>query len=533
MPRMPTAAPPFQPTDLPGVLRQAMALHSQGNVDAARTLYRRILSVVPNHFDATHLLGVTYAQTGDQDKALELFSKALSIKPGHPEALFNRGTMYQQQHAHDDAIADFTCVIDEVPGHQGALNNRSVCLEGAGRLEEALADSDSLVALDPENAVFWNNRGKLLGAMMDFEAALTCLNKAVALKPDYAEAFNNRAGVLAEFHRFDEALADYHNALAIRPDFADVKLGKGQLLVQQGNYSEGWPLFECRWQQAGRQQAAAAFDTPPWLGNDDLAGKTILVHAEQGLGDTIQFCRYVPLLAERGARVIVRAQPPVIDLLSSLDGVAHLLRPGDKAPEWDFHCPMMSLPLAFGTMLDTVPDHGPYLSAEPDLVTHWADRLGSGTKPRVAIAWRGNPENSYDRRRRINLCDFVRLLDGNMEWISLHHELTDDEASLIEATPQLTRPLDENTDMTDAAAICAIVDVVISIDTSLAHIAGATGRPTIVMLPFQPDFRWPVNRAETPWYANLTLLHQRADRDWAPVVRAAVAAAAKVVESAG
>ena len=181
-------------------------------------------------------------------------------------------------------------MIDEVPGHQGALNNRSVCLEGAGRLEEALADSDSLVALDPENAVFWNNRGKLLGAMMDFEAALTCLNKAVALKPDYAEAFNNRAGVLAEFHRFDEALADYHSALAIRPDFADVKLGKGQLLVQQGNYSEGWPLFECRWQQAGRQQAAAAFDTPPWLGNDDLAGKTILVHAEQGLGDTIQFC---------------------------------------------------------------------------------------------------------------------------------------------------------------------------------------------------------------------------------------------------
>lgn len=532
MPRMPTAPPPFQPTDLPGVLRQAMALHSQGNIDGARALYRRILGIAPNHFDATHLLGVTHAQKGEQDKALELFSKALSIKPGHPEALFNRGTMYQQQYAHDDAIADFTRVIDQVPGHQGALNNRSVCLEGAGRLEEALADSDRLVALDPENALFWNNHGKLLGAMMDFKAALTFLDKAVTLKPDYPEALNNRAGILAEFHRFDEALADYDRALAIRPDFADVKFGKGQLLVQQGNYSEGWPLVEYRWQQAGRQQAAAEFDTPPWLGETDLAGKTIFVHAEQGLGDTIQFCRYVPLLAQRGARVIVRAQSPVIDLLSSLDGVAQLLRPGDKIPEWDFHCPMMSLPLAFGTLIDSVPDHGPYLSVGSDLVSHWADRLGPGTRPRVAIAWRGNPENSYDRRRRIDLCDLVRLLDGNMEWISLHHDLTDDEASLIEATPQLTRPLDENTDLTDAAAICAVADTVISIDTSLAHIAGATGRPTIVMLPFQPDFRWPADRAETPWYANLTLIHQNADRDWAPVVRAAVTATAKIVESA-
>ena len=533
MPRMPTASPPFQMTDLPGLLRQAMALHSQGNIDAARALYRRILGISPNHFDATHLLGVTYAQTGEHDKALELFSKALSIQPGHPEALFNRGTMYQEQYAHDDAIADFTCVIDKAPDHQGALNNRSVCLEAANRFNEALADSDRLVALDPENAVFWNNRGKLLGAMMDFEAALTCLDKAVGLKPDYVEALNNRAGILAEFHRFDEALSDYDSALSIRPDFSDAKLGKGQLLVQRGNYSEGWPLVEYRWHQAGRQPAAAEFDTPPWLGDTELAGKTILIHAEQGLGDSVQFCRYVPLLAKRGARVIVRAQSPVIDLLSSLDGVAQLLGPGDETPDWDLHCPMMSLPLAFRTMPETVPGHTPYLSVEPKLVNHWADRLGACTKPRVALAWRGNPENKRDRLRSMSLAALVPSLDKEIEWLSLHHELTDDEASLIKATPHLTRPLDENTDLTDAAAVCAVADAVMSIDTSLAHIAGATGRPTIVMLPFQPDFRWPVDRAETPWYANLKLLHQSADRDWEPVVRAAATIAAKVAGSAG
>ena len=533
MPRMPTTSSPFQPTDLPGMLRQAMAFHSQGHIEGARALYQRILGIAPTHFDATHLLGVTYAQTGEHDKALQLFSKALSIQPGHPEALFNRGTLYQRQHATADAIADFTRVIDEVPGHQGALNNRSVCLEAANRFDEALADSDRLVALDPDNAVFWNNRGKLLGAMLDFEAALACLDKAVTLKPDYAEALNNRAGIYAEFHRFDQAMADYDTALALKPDFADLKLGKGQLLVQQGNYSEGWPLFEWRWHQAGRQQAAAAFDTPPWLGDAELAGKAILIHAEQGLGDTIQFCRYIPLLAERGARVIVRAQPPVIDLLSSLDGVDTLLRPGDEAPEWDLHCPMMSLPLAFGTVLDTVPDHGPYLSVEPELVGRWADRLGSGAKPRVAIAWRGNPDNRNDRRRSMQLSGMVPFLDDGIEWLSLHHQLTDDEARLTEATPQLTRPLDEDTDLTDAAAICAVADAVMTIDTSMAHIAGATGRPAVVMLPFQPDFRWPVDRADTPWYANLTLVHQGADRDWAPVVRAAAIAAAKVAGSAG
>ena len=530
MPRMPTTSSPFQPTDLPGMLRQAMAFHSQGHIEGARALYKRILGIAPTHFDATHLLGVTYAQTGEHDKALQLFSKALSIQPGHPEALFNRGTLYQRQHATAEAIADFTRVIDEVPGHQGALNNRSVCLEAANRFDEALADSDRLVALDPDNAVFWNNRGKLLGAMLDFEAALACLDKAVTLKPDYAEALNNRAGIYAEFHFFEEAMVDYDRALQIKPDFHDVNFSKALTLLLGGDYANGWPLYEFRWHLTHRKAQATLFDSPPWLGDSTIVGKTILVHSEQGLGDTIQFSRYLPLLRDRNANVIVRAQPLVRELLSSLDGISEIFSPDDELPDWDFHCPMMSLPLAFGTTLETIPFPDPYLSVDKQLVKSWERRLGSTKKPRIAIAWRGNPENTNDRKRSIRLAEIHHLLNDSFDWICLHPDCTDEEAGMVNSSMHLIAPLNEATNLTDAAAICMIADAVITVDTSIAHIAGALGQPTFVMLPFHPDHRWLLNRTDSPWYNAIRLFRQNSDRAWHPVVEDAIASTMSFVK---
>lgn len=523
MPRMPTASSPFHAANPQDMLRKAMALHSQGKLTGAADLYRQLLAVVPNHFDATHLLGVVHAQTDDRQRARELFDKALAIQPGHPEVHFNRGTLLQAERAFDDAIADFTSTLRGATDHQGALNNRMVCLEAAGRLDDALADSDRLLALDPDNAVYWNNRGKLLTAMMRYDEALPCLDKAIKSRPDYIEALSNRGNLLAEFHRFDEAMANYDRVIATRPDFADAHFAKSQILLRQGNYDEGWRSFEWRWQQEGALASKRNFDAPLWLGEEDIAGKTILVHAEQGLGDTVQFCRYLPGIAALGARVIVEAPPLLHELLSSLGGIEALVGPRDDTPSVDFHCPMMSLPLAFGTTLETMPTPQPYLSAAPDLVRSWSARLGAGAKPRVAIAWRGNPVNTHDHKRSMQLADLLPHLSPEIDWLSLHHQLTASEQELAARSSNLLTPLDDTTDMTDAAAICALSDAVLTIDTSMAHIAGALGRPTTVILSYLPDYRWLLDRDDTPWYDSVTLLRQGADRDWTPVIKDAVA----------
>ena len=477
-------------------INQLVNLYNQGQLAAVVEKANILTAKYPDSFLVWNFLGAAKKGLGLVKAASEAFKKVTDLNPTYPDGFGNLGVTLQEE----------------------------------GKLDEAIVSFNKALSLKPDNAEAYNNMGTALKKQGQLDEAMVSYNKALSLKPDYAHALNNRANIYAEFNLFEEAMVDYDRALQIKPDFHDVNFAKATTLLLGGDYANGWPLYESRWHLMHHKAEAKLFDSPPWLGETDLAGKTIFVHAEQGLGDTIQFCRYVPLLAKRGARVIVRAQSPVIDLLSSLDGVAQLLRPGDKIPEWDFHCPMMSLPLAFGTLIDSVPDHGPYLSVESALVSHWADRLGPGTRPRVAIAWRGNPENSYDRKRRIDLCDLVRLLDGNMEWISLHHDLTDDEVSLIEATPQLTRPLDENTDLTDAAAICMIADAVISVDTSVAHIAGALGQPTFVMLPFHPDHRWLLNRSDSPWYSAIRLFRQNSDRAWQPVVEDAIASVMSLVK---
>lgn len=525
MPRMPTASSPFHATDPQDMLRKAMALHSQGKLTGAGDLYRRLLLVAPNHFDATHLLAVVHAQTDDRQLARELFDKALAIQPGHPEVHFNRGTLLQAERAFDHAIADFTSTLRGATDHQGALNNRMVCLEAAGRLDDALDDSNRLLTLDPDNAVYWNNRGKLLTSMMRYDEALPCLDKAIKFRPDYIEALSNRGNLLAEFHRFDEAMANYDRVIATRPDFAEAHFAKSHILLRQGHYDEGWRLFEWRWKQAGALASKRTFDAPLWLGGEDIAGKTILVHAEQGLGDTIQFCRYLPGIAALGARVIVEAPPLLHELLSSLGGIETLVGTRDDTPPFDFHCPMMSLPLAFGTTLDTVPSSPGYLAVATELVTAWKARLGPAKRPRIAIAWRGNPINTNDRKRSLRLADIQHLLSDQLDWICLHPDNTEEEAGLIGSSRHLIAPLSSKTDLTDAAALCQLADMVVTVDTSIAHIAGATGRPAKMMVSYLPDYRWQLDRDDTPWYDSVTLLRQGADRDWTPVIKDAVSAA--------
>ena len=255
-----------------------------------------------------------------------------------------------------------------------------------------------------------------------------------------------------------------------------------------------------------------------WLGEADLKGKTILLYGEQGLGDTIQFVRLVPEVAARGARVVLEVQPALRNLVGAIEGVKLLVSRGDPLPVCDFHCPLMSLPLAFKTDLDTIPVSVPYLFSEPTRVALWHSHLGPKTRPRVGVVWSGNPGHKNDHNRSMNLSDFVADMPNEFDFYSLQTEIRSTDLSVLNESS--IRPMARYiNDFTDTAALCHLMDVVITVDTSLAHLSGAMGKPTWVLLPYVPDWRWLLNRNDSPWYDSVTLYRQDSDRSYAPVIR--------------
>ena len=523
MPRMPIkpgrGLHPGNQNAVKGILQKAMSLHNSGDLASAARAYQQILSLAPNHFDATHLLAVVMAQLGNQKRARELFTSALALHPGHAEVHFNKGTMEKAAGKLAAAVSDFSRAIEAAPDHAGALNNRSLTLQAMHRFDEAFSDSDRLTDLASGDPTVWNNRATLLHDMMRLDEALACFNKAIRLKPDYVEALNNRGNVLKDLHRFDKAIADYDSASAINPDFAGAHFNKSIALLLLGDYENGWRLWEWRWQQPRLTSPKRNFEQPLWLGDSDIAGRTILLHSEQGLGDTIQSIRYVSMVSDLGARVVVEAPASLHPLLAALPGIDQLVGKDGTLPAFDLHCPLMSLPLAFGTTVETIPASTPYLTISPDMVALWSKRLGTSVKPRVALAWRGNPKNSYDHSRSARLADISPYLSPRFDWLCLHHDLTDPERELAASIDHLKTPLDGDTGFEDAVALCAISDLVVTVDTSFAHIAGALARTSLTMLPFTPDWRWMMDRSDSPWYPAMTLFRQDKARDWGQVMQ--------------
>lgn len=513
---------------VPGLLHKAMVLHERGDLQQAGRIYQQILQLSPKHFDAMHLLAVVNAQFGQHTKARALFVKALALQPGHAEAHFNKGTMEWAAGKLATAVADFDLAIRSVPDHAGALNNRSLVLQGMQRFDEALLDNNRLIELVPNDPTFRNNRGTLLHDMMRLDEALACFNEAISLRPDYVEALNNRGNVLKDMHRIDEALSDYDRAITADADFAGAPFNKSIALLLRGDFETGWALWEWRWRQTKLSSPKRNFKQPLWGGDSDIAGKTILLHSEQGLGDTVQFIRYVPMVADLGARVVVEAPESLHPLLTAMKGIDHLIGKHDTLPTFDLHCPLMSLPLAFKTTLETIPASTSYLAVSPDRIEDWSQRLGTSSRPRVAVAWRGNPNNSNDHNRSARLDDIAHHLSPEFDWICLHHDLDKSERQLARSLPHLRVPLAKSTNLEDAAAICALSDLVVSVDTSFAHIAGALGKTSLVMLSFTPDWRWMLDRADSPWYPAMTLFRQDKTRDWGQVMEDVAEALRKV-----
>ena len=501
-------------------IQEAIALHQHGQFGQAEEIYRQLLEIDPRKADALHLLGMIAHQTGHYQGAVDLIGDAIAVNPNVSSFHSNRGLALQELKQLDAAVASYDKAIAYKLEFAKAYYNRGNALNELKQLNAAVASYDKAIALKPDFAEAYSNRGIALKELKQLDAAIASYDKAIALKPDYAEAYYNRGTALQELKQLDAAVASCDKAIVLAPDFAEAYWNKSMLLLLTREFVKGFNLYEWRWDEKNTMKWKRNFSQPLWLGEESLSDKTILIHAEQGLGDTIQFCRYIKMVSDLDAKVIFEVQKPLVRLLKDLPGVSTLIAKGDPLPEFDFHCPLLSLPLAFKTDLNSIPSARSYLEAEVARIAYWKDRIkGDGLK--IGIAWQGSKGTTVDIGRSFELKLFEKIAtQPNVHLISLQKEYGSDQ--LNDMPPgmlvmDLGEELDNDGAFLDSSAVMMNLDLVITSDTAMAHLAGALGIKTWVVLKYVPDWRWMLDRQDSPWYPSLKLYRQEKMDDWSTV----------------
>jgi tetratricopeptide (TPR) repeat protein len=395
-----------------------------------------------------------------------------------------------------------------------ALKDRAAALTRAKHYEEALAAYEAVLAQAPDDIGALNECGGLHARLGRPDAALAFYQRAFDRSPKSATLLINKGTALCALTRYHEALASFCAATAIEPDRAEAHYNAGLVRLRLGDFENGWRDYEWRWRKADWADKRRNFAAPLWLGTELVERKTILLHAEQGFGDTIQFARYVPLVARRGATVVLECQPELKSLLRDIGGAAQVIARGEVLPAFDRHCPLLSLPLAFAGEAAPAPAGVPYLRPQPERAAKWRERLPANGRLRVGVCWAGNSAHLNDRNRSIPLERFAALFTvPEVDFVSLQKDVGEAQAAILHerGVVQLGR---EFADFADTAAVVAMLDLVISVDTSVAHLAGAMGKAVALLLPFAPDWRWMLDRTDTPWYPTARLYRQAVIGDW-------------------
>ncbi|KLU24873.1 tetratricopeptide repeat family protein [Caballeronia mineralivorans PML1(12)] len=547
---------------------RAHVLRDLGRLEEALESYGRALAIVPNNAEALLMQGLTLADLGRLEQALASLSDAIAGQPDFIDALYNSAVMLERLERFEQALARCDRVLSLDAGHAGALGNRGNALYGLGRFADALESYDTSLRVAPDSLEVLCNRARVLTHLRREQEALESCDRAITLRPGYGPAWFIRGRILQRLHRYeealashdrvteidpsdrlalfqrgntlrsmmrhDEALAAYDRVLAFDPENIATRFTKAFVYLQTGDFERGWAEYEWRWREAQVGNFKRAFAQPLWLGEESIEGRTILLHAEQGLGDTLQFCRYVKFVKARGARVILEVQAALKSLMEEVEGVDQVVGYGEPLPPFDVHCPLLSLPLVFRTDLASIPSGVPYVRANPGQVAKWQTRLGTRIKPRIGIAWSGNPNHLDDHNRSIPLEHLLLLLSDEVEWVSIQKVVRDEEQPLLE-TSCIRQFGDVIGDFADTAALVECLDCVVSVDTSVAHLAGALARPLWMLLPYLPDWRWLLDREDNPWYPTARLFRQPHAGDWAGVfqrIRAALPSIAQVHSAA-
>lgn len=482
--------------------------------------FERVIQLTPKNAEAHANHGKTLKNLGRFEEALRSFGRAMELNPENPNTHYEAGIALAQLERFDEALTSYYKAIALQPDHAEAYSHIGIALRGLGRLNDALDNLDKAVALKNTYADSYSNRGVVLRELGRFDEAVRSYCKAVVLEPENAEIHYNLGNALGELKRFDEALDSYATAIALKSDHVGANFNKSLVQLIKGDYRYGFKEYEWRWQtkQMHEEAAKRPVEVPLWLGDESLAGKTILLFAEQGLGDSIQFSRYASLVKSLGAKVLLKVPNPLVELLRGLPGIDEILTDETPLPPLDYYCPLMSLPHAFQTGLRSIPSPKQYLTSMAEKRLQWSAYLGKGLSPRIGLVWSGSKTHGNDRNRSLPLDDLLKSLPPQFEYLSLQKEVRDHDRDVLRNSA-VKHYGDDLQDFSDTAALCDLVDIVISVDTSVAHLAGALGKRTWILLPYVPDWRWLLDRDDSPWYESVTLYRQGVDRQYPPVLR--------------
>ncbi len=527
----------------------ATALLGQNQAGEAAAWLRKAIALKPDFAEAYNALGNAHAALNEPEQAVACYRRAVSLRPSYADAHNNLGAALAEAGQLEAAAGCYRQALGFQPDIAEVHNNLGAVLERLGQCGEAAACWQTAIALRPDLAEAHDGLGTLLADAGLLEQAAACYRTAISLRPDVARSHDNLGTVMKAQGRLDDAIACFRAAVARAPDAPNPNYNLAIALLALGDMAEGWPAYEWRWRTAAMAPVRRDFAQPQWYGqaashvHRNTAGRetgpelpspgdtpghgpagsgpTLLIHAEQGLGDTIQFCRYVALAAARGWRTILEVQPALVRLLSGLAGADLIVARGEPLPPFDVHCPMQSLPLALGTTLATIPAAPAYLYADPAQTDVFHARLAAMGKPglRIGLVWAGDPAMVRDRQRSLPPDRLAPLLAvPGCHFVSLQK----DAGGRLPGTG-LTCIMDEMTGLTDTAALIAALDLVIAADTAVAHLAGALGKPVWLLDRFDPDWRWLTGRRHSPWYPSLRIYRQSRPDDWNTVI-AAVAA---------
>jgi tetratricopeptide (TPR) repeat protein len=507
------------------------ALNDQGKFDEAAACCRRALKLNPDCAETHSNLGNALRGQEKLEEAVACYRRALELKPDYAEIHNNLGGTLRDQGKLDEALACCRRALELKPNYAEAHNTLGAALNDKRKLDEAVARYRRALELKPDYAEAHNNLGAALSDQGKVEEAVTCCHRALELKPDFAGAHIDLGNALKGQGKLDEAAACYRRAMELKPDYADAHWNQSLLSLLTGDFQRGWAGYQWRWKTKDFQPRD--FSQPLWDGQP-LEGRTILLHAEQGLGDTLQFIRYAPLVKQAGARVLVECQEPLVRLLASCRGVDGLLGRGADLPPFDLHAPLLNLPGIFHTSLETIPADVPYLFADPGLAEHWRQELGGTAGFKIGIAWRGSPIHHNDHARSLPLSCFEPLagLPGAC-FFSLQKGAGAEELQAVRDRFPVRELGSRLEDFMDTAAVLRNLDLVIACDTAVAHLAGALGTAVWVALPFIPDWRWLLDRSDTPWYPTMRLFRQDRRGDWQGVFRRIEAAIGEHMTSQG
>jgi tetratricopeptide (TPR) repeat protein len=490
----------------------------EGDLQAAAAQYWDVLQLKPDFTLACSDLQRLYPQMGREEETPKLLKHCATACPQIVDYGYWYGNWLLASEHNDAAIAEFDRLIQLKPDFAAAHNHRGIALREINRSDEAIESFSASIQWNPDLAEAYSNRGAIFLLRNAYELAIADFSASIRLSPTSATPHINLGEVMRETGQLEAAIALYEKAIALDPASPAGYWNKSLALLAGGNLVEGFSLYEYRF-HASRQDNKRDFAQPLWLGKESLRGKTILLHCEQGLGDTIQFCRYLPQVAALGATVILEAPKPLWGLLHGLQGLAHLVERGQTAPTFDYHCPLLSLPHAFNTDERSIPRQHSYLSADGAQRAKWSQRLGAKTQPRVGLVWSGSSTHKNDHNRSLALASLMAALPTGLRYISLQQAIRPADQVVLDSCPWMEHFGAELVDFTDTAALCDLMDVVISVDTSVAHLAAALGKPTWILLPYAGDWRWMLDRSDSPWYPSAKLYRQKTPGEWGEILQ--------------